>query len=267
METVERILAFAGHPAFQAVVGFATLVALIIALVETRNSRRLAGDLRNQGELMDRISQSVSTKVIGPFPEYLETLSEILAGAKSSLCIVCPYPEHACFSCPDHYPAYEAALMAALRNSDMSVSMSVTTGELRLKHDREQFHVAHDKWDNWVKDNRTKLDLYYNRHSGTATNVQKLSSIDGLKSAEDWHRFQEACEQAALARWKDADGKFELTECSEIMPIFIWIVDGKEAVFTIMGYDENGLGYAVHTLDKGLVDALKSLCDRYNRMK
>jgi hypothetical protein len=266
---MESLNNFFLSPTVSAIVALATLLALLLAVYESMRSKRQSTQLqsvseeflKNQREL-EKISQSLSTKVIGIFPNYLDRLAELISSAENSVRIMCAYPQHGAFSCPDGWSKLEGAIREVIRNDEIGVELVFSSSRVRLENDREQFHEALSDWDSWKNRNSRQLSVYFQKNSG-GVNTSDYHSPQDLKTCEDWFQLQELCEQNALAVWRGWDGLLDITEVDELMPVFVWIRDDNEAIFVLMSYEQSAVSYAFYTCDAGLVGALASLVHRY----
>lgn len=71
-----------------------TIVALGIAAWQTYEARK-------QTKALQEIHQSLTTRYLGPYPEFLSTIIPILESAKTSLIILTHCPAYAGFTNPD----------------------------------------------------------------------------------------------------------------------------------------------------------------------
>ncbi|MBL4595126.1 MAG: hypothetical protein JKX99_00975 [Robiginitomaculum sp.] len=253
---MQEILSFFSGTAVQALVSLSTVIALIFALLQTYQSKKHERVLRD-------LSGSVSTILVASFPDHLLHIASMIERAEKSLHLLVAFPEQAYFSNPDGYLKYESAVNGALRNPKIYVRMIFADKDYRLLSDRRQFRDAGADWGSWKKKHYDNLNRYMDGHRSTAKKMGLITPND-IKDSENWHLFQEACEQVAIERWRDMDGRAEIVEVDTFMPMSIWIVDGVETMFLISGQDEV-VGHAVKTSDLGLSAALMSLQNRYYR--
>lgn len=104
MEYLYNILS---SPLTSIIVSFATLIALTLAIFESIVSKKrgeqlkeVSINLESHHEKLHKIGQSLSTQVIGVFPEYLPDIAYLLSRARKQVLIMCAYPQHGAFSNP-----------------------------------------------------------------------------------------------------------------------------------------------------------------------
>ena len=252
---MEYLNQFFLSPTLSALVGLATLLALILAIYESIRSRR-------QSNKLEEIGQSLSTRVIGTFPHYLDRLANLISSADASILGMCAYPQHGAFSCPEGWSRLEGAVREVIRNDNVSVELIFASSRIRLENDQEQFHEAVTDWEEWKSRHEAELRRYFQKNEGGVRSSPYASEAD-LKSEYDWFNLQESCEQHTLSVWKGWDSNLDITEVDELMPVFLWVRDDQEAIFVMMSYDHTAVSYAFYTCDSGLLRALTSLARRY----
>lgn len=216
------------------------------------------------------LESSLSTRFIGQFPHYLDDLARMIDKSRRTVEVLCAFPEHAHFSAPTSWCLVEEAIARKLADREVQVVMVFNDAASRMEADRIQFREAQDDFPAWRAAHRAELAEYIRSHAvcarefGLDRNAGPAPEdwSEGLRTAEDWHQFQELCEQHAIRRWMGRDGGATILECERFLPVFAWIVDGEEAIFTLMGYGD-ALGFAIHSMDKGVVDAVASVVKRY----
>jgi len=252
---IDYLNQFFVSPTVSALVGFATLIALILAIYESVRSRR-------QSRKLEEIGQSLSTRVIGTFPDYLDRLARLISSADNSVLAMCAYPQHGAFSCPDGWSKLEGAIREVIRNDEISVEFIFSSSRVRLENDREQFREAVTDWEEWKSRHEKELSRYFQKNQGGVSSSQ-YPSVSALASEEEWFDLQEKCEQYALSVWRGWDGNLDIMEVDALMPVFLWVRDSREAIFVMMSYDQSAVSYAFYTCDGGLVRALIALAQRY----
>lgn len=242
----------------------ATVWALVLA---KRHESHLKGhelQLERQYEGLQKISSSLSTKYIKEFPDYLPDIEELVLSARKSLRVMCTYPQHGAFSQPETWKDIKNAITEKISEDYIEAEMVFSSAHQRVRADVKQFEEAISNWSSWRDDNRDRLQKYISTHRSARVRT-KITSADpdsrgGLKDAVDWLWFQDESERATVFDWHD---HARIYESDHLMPLFVWIVDDREAVFVIMTYDHEVLGYGFKTVDMAAIKSLIRLFDRY----
>jgi len=221
-----------------------------------------------QHKKLGDIDGKLSTTFIGTFPNYLENVSEFIESAKSTLDIMCTYPQHGAFSNPKGWQHIDLAIQKVIYNKDVAVRMVFSSSDQRLFADTHQFSDAFKDWQRWYSENNSKLIEYICCHGDVDfpwPNGQDLSSDDrDINNPYEWLWFQDEAEKTVAKAWASKNSKVRIKESPHLMPLFVWIVDeGREAIFVVMTYDNNSLGHAFKTSDRGIISALTELVERY----
>jgi len=202
--------------------GIATCLALFLSILE---SKRLTG-----------IHQSLSTRVVGNFPDNVPHITSLLGEAKGQILIVCDSPAYGFFSNRRAYLDYRHKLQT-LADDDVNIKMVAFDRERSIGASRAQFGSDIDKI--------RELDSYKQYFSGTDSEPQ---------TAEEFFEYLES----KVDRERDVFASL-LTETNGDIPLYFWLVDGREAVFSFPTLRKRPPEVAFRTSDKWLIEIFKDI--------
>jgi hypothetical protein len=209
-------------------------------------------DARHHTKELGKIENALSTRFIGTFPEYLEKITELIERATKSICILCDYPAYCSFTDHRQYERYRNALRDQLiAEPNLEIRLTCLDRSRRDRADREQFATAIADWENWKCDNRETLEKLQTDHRMNVT-------LDAL-TIEQFFEMGESDSKRII----DDFGGVGVREVSVDISIHFWIIDGREAIFTIPLRDS--IEYGFFTSDNKLITAFSQLADRYSR--
>ncbi|MGD2087063.1 MAG: hypothetical protein PVH61_12850 [Candidatus Aminicenantes bacterium] len=214
---------------------------------------------RAQTVKLDNISESLSTRFIGPFPDYINEINRILANARSKVSIACDVPSFVAFSDPDAWFTYQKNIEKKIR-AGINMEITFLDKDLRKKTYRDQFKQARLFFSKWVQsDNiQDRMRAYIRCHPTAKEEPQCY---------EDFERSLEENDDDLILRF------FSHTSLVETgIPLFnyFWIVDNIQAVFAIPTAVEPKGGFVTHgfyTEDPRLIAALRSVGVKYRGSK
>lgn len=208
------------------------------------------------------ISGSLSTKVIGPFPDYVKGIANLLNQATDdltapvggkSIVIVCDVPCYCIFSGPNEWLVYRNALETAVLNREQRpVQIVWMNSDRRQQLLREQFKPSSDDdatvWKTDVV--RKRLTLFLERYARDK-NANLITYAEFNAIVEHQHAKIITDLQAA-----------ELKEHRDRLHLLFWIVDDEEAIFAIPNFADRGRGLGFYIRDKKIIDGLRSIYSR-----
>jgi hypothetical protein len=217
--------------------------------------RQTANGIRQTVTELDSISNTLPTRHIGQFPEYLEHIVTLVTNAKKSVTVLCDFPAYGSFSAPDTFLAYHQALERHLNLNRVVVALTCLTEPSRLNLIREQFSKQQSNWSDWKfkADSRSKLERFL-EHRGRAATVDTLT----------FESFAEFLEDENVRALQDMFAGAHLQTVESYVPVYFWLVDDKEAVFALPSFDrttETGF----YTRDSALIEGFKDVLSRYHR--
>ena len=224
-----------------------TLIALGLASYQVRQAKGQSRRLQAHEERLGDVAASLSTRYLGPFPDYLPTAIEIIKGATREILVMRCNPTPAYFSHPLLWNAYNGALDERI-HSGVEVTVVCGNRRGRLLRTYDQFEHTEEDWEEWRSSNHEKLEDFLARQCPGAR-VEEVTTEEFLK---------------ALVKTQDRlihelFGTCKRLEVQATMALEAWIVDSREAVFTIQSTHEHGVSHGLYTSDPGFVLALASV--------
>jgi hypothetical protein len=230
-----------------------TVVALVLALIQYFDAQRQTSTLK-------AISESLSTRNVGQFPTYLQVIANMIEKADKSITILCDHPGYGIFSAPDEFQRYSKTIQKKIVD-EKEVQLMFLNGHRRQGLHKEQFHRK-DDWEKWKTENSERKQLM-KRFCNSYGKGKKAKSITH-------NEFLNLLEYAHDEVLKNDFGKAERWETDLLVPLYFWICDDREAVFSIALFDREArdAGFrtiAFRTEDPNLVRPLKDIFDRYTK--
>jgi hypothetical protein len=217
---------------------------------QTQHLADVSDSMATQTLKLGDICQTLSTKYLNAFPQYVPKIAELIDTAQHDLAILCTQPAHAVFSNNQGWWEMKQALERAVRR-DVKIDCIFGTPESRRELIAAQFADAlHDEtsWRAWRDDpeNQKRLRVFLD-----------CFAIPQNPADVDRELFQEMFEQATL---EDLNTTFRsphvsVGEIDSHMPLFLWIADGRTAVFATSSLVPVFVSQAFWTPDQILVDA------------
>ncbi len=242
---------------FVSIVGLVlTIVAFGIAIWQTRLAISQNRDASSQANRLGQIADALSTKYIGPYPQYIAQIPEVLSRATRQIRVLCSVPMHGVFNSPDAWLKSKQAIEAFLADStsDRELRCVFATKEEREKLQRNQYKSLEANWEKWNHDpdNQKKLLSLLNR----------VAPRDAAAS-KTFEGFLQLLERASV---RELSTTFERALISEIEyppPMFLWIADDKEAIFVLKTTYPEFRAEAFWTSDARLIQSLTKIHESY----
>jgi hypothetical protein len=192
------------------------------------------------------IQKAISTKYLGPFPQFLGQIIRVINNSHDKMTISCDFPGYAKFSAPEPAAEYLEALDKALqRNPLITIDVLCLEPTARTIHRNKQFSPG------WIAIQKNRNDA-----SNYLTRVK--ASDPGNPTLESFTTALNEADEAVLRR---PSFKAAQPRVSDHMPIYFWIGE-NEAVFSIPTFsqsDEHGF----YTSDPLLIVGLLEMHERY----
>jgi|ERR1043166_530397 hypothetical protein len=216
-----------------------TIVALVIAFIHLFELNRTV-------RRMQRVEEKMATQYLGEFPSFLRRVNNVIKNAQKHLVIVCDFPAYADFSAPAGSDDY----FYEIRKKRDIVELTILDFAGRQRYLNMQFPV--EIWEHWrgMPDLRKKVSPYLTRHA---------QSPDAVISRSDLFRVMNERDDDIL---RDVFGG-KCNQSTIDIPIYLWVADCDEAVFSISAPNEEGLEHGFYTTDRSLIKALLDLRLRY----
>lgn len=220
-----------------------TAVALFLSIVQHRQSKKHAHRL-------GLISESMSTKFLGNFPDYLGPLVDVIEKAEQELVVVCTIPAHGSYSDNKWYLRYRQAIEAKILDG-VDVVMLTSNAEARERLLDEQFAQALHHWDDWFAEHENKAKEVL---------VSGYCSEDDF-AALNFDEFKRCLERTNFEALHALRTAKSLEEYDDLLHLWVWVIDQREAVFVLPSFASGTRGglrraYGFRTLDQRLVNSL-----------
>jgi hypothetical protein len=216
------------------------VAALVFAFVQLRHSRHLIRDAARIVDGTEVIANALSTRFIGEFPKNMRTILEVLRDATSHVEILVDIVAYGHYSSPDSFLAYRQQLEALGSKPDIELRMVVHGPRLTDASRRAQF-----KADEFPKLQQTDLYLQFTKKKREPKSYEEFIQLL-LEEEKSWDDHM--VKQGA-----------KIFPAEEPFPFFLWLVDGREAVFSFQTYGEHYHEICFRTRDGNLVKAFSDL--------
>lgn len=225
-----------------------TVVALLLALIQMFEARLQAKKLKD-------VKESLSTRYIGPFPEFLPQIVTMLQQANRKIVISCDCPSYGIFS---HHRAWRDYVKTIEEKMDNNVKVSLTCPDSNMRDhfNREQFAKEGEDWDYWKKSKPIA-----DRLSIILPSRLPETNIDSLTRES----FLRMLEKADLEMLTGAFARAEKHEIPMFVSMFFWIIDDSQAIFSFSTMSEQNSEHGFYTVDMKLISAFLETRDRYHR--
>lgn len=232
-----------------------TTIALVIAGWQFYQARKQTNEL-------SEIKDSLSTRFIDRFPDYLIKINDLLNEAKNSIEIVCDVPGFGHFSQPDNWFEY-LEIIRKKKHQGLNINITFHNREIRQKFRKEQFAQASGgKWNDWKlnPEIKPKMEKFLKK-----SNIE--ISVDKIEFSE-FINLLESSENEIINH--DFKG-LSITEVKSNIAIYFWIIDGRKAIFAIPSFSKEYPGFLTYgfiTSDPRLIStfhALKRKLEQWNK--
>lgn len=221
-----------------------TVVGLVLSIVALMAARQQTTDLK-------LISNSLSTRYLGQFPDYFPDVIDVIKSANKELKVVCTIPIHGVYSKRDGWLGTKHELENA-ENRGVSVFCVFADRTNREDFLKRQFPNAVAQWSTFRTNNLQKIEIFLKSHgSGT---------IDALSSNGFFDLFDKAAATELNTTYKSATVK----EVAYRPSVYMWIADEKSAVFAISSTAPAFFAEAFRTTDTKLIQSLVRLHREYS---
>jgi hypothetical protein len=207
---------------------------------------------RSQTNALKQISQSLTTRYLGQFPDFYDNIIEIVSAAKTSVKTIYDLPAYACFSRTEEWLQFDHQLtLLSQRGIDIKIGFYADAQRRRML--REQFHYDSPKsWEAWRQRSDVSVKMEKFRRLYAEQNVDIEDQEDFLLLLDNVH------DQTAK--------RFEVlhrgVSISSLISIYAWIVDENVAIFVLPSYTGGLSEYGFITNDARVVAALSNMIDR-----
>jgi hypothetical protein len=266
------------------------ILALNVALRHERDLKRVSGTLNDVSGRLDRVTHSILTRTIGPFPDFIPHITALLEQAETSILVMCDNPAYGFVSNGDAFDPYLVELKRQIArrasNPSFSVELMFLAAQEREELHRDQLKVhakTDEEWERWRDQNtpHEELEAFLRRaHSVCKPGVRPLSDDDiSMKlaqfSRDDFVECLAEVNDVILKHHLYGAKKYVLrlrnmVGASLALPLgptnYFWMRDGRHAIFAVVPLGdepEQRREVAFETHDPNLIDALKGTFSRY----
>lgn len=231
-----------GNPLITSIGLILTIIALSLSIWQLIKANK-------QTSVLTNIKKSITTRYIDEFPYYFPQIISMLAEAKTSIVIACDLPCYASFSDRINWIDYKHILETKAHKS-ISINMLYYNESLRNFLLMEQYSEIRTNWDIWKDDinNKNKVLQYLKSMNSKAT-------INSFRFTD----FLELLEKENTETIKTFSNHIKMQEIDTNMPIFFWIIDGKQAIFAIPSNSKNFKTYGFITSDPRLIETFHTI--------
>jgi hypothetical protein len=204
-------------------------------------------------ELSENLSNTVQTRAIGHFPENLRAIVELIENSNKRLVIATDVANYGQLSNADECARYHAALVDCEARS-VSVEIIAYSGARADAERRWQFTdyvkkgedgfrelVGEERWIRFAEKNRI-------------VNVQNCDDVFKALVYADLN-FRHGISQTSTVK------VFDLPNAVDTLPVFFWLRDGEEAIFSLFTIGEKGREISFRTVDQSITDILSETFD------
>jgi hypothetical protein len=239
-------------------IGWSTILSLVLAVValtlatsQSYQAVRQAKRLNEQSEKLQFVTDSLSTRYLGRFPDYIPHVIQLIDEANVDLRILAANPVPAFFTAPKL--ALDYANAVERKSRVVRVRLTCLNGTQRRRRLQVQFPTTPEKWSDWKPANQAQIEEFLR-----FWHPKFDADIDHQKFLELLTKVQQSLFKRAFQ-----DYGVKVREVSRMIAVQAWIADESRAVFSIESSDE-AYTEGLYTSDPKFVKALASMADLYD---
>lgn|GEM_PF-4464833 len=198
--------------------------------------------INEQAQSINDQAQSLTTQNISDFPGNIPEIVKLINNAESEISIVTDVPYYGCYSNPIESQKYLDAIIHKI-DSRVNVKIVVYNDSLRANAREKQFESK--KFQDWSKSEKFK-NFCHDSH----TKIESYNDFSIEIEKRHTHFIQQACRRQNY-----------IHIMTDKTPIFLWVRDKKEAVFSFP--DDWKEEKVFRTFDKDLVEILSRKAQEY----
>ena len=204
--------------------------------------------ITNLHTLSESLKNTVQTRAIGHFPENLRAIVDLLEHANERIVIATDVASYGQLSNPDECLRYHAALVAcAARN--VKVELIAYSGERSDAERRWQFTDHVNQGDEGFRKLTSEERWKYFSEKNGILNVNSTEDVFKSLAFADL-KFRHGISQTPTIK------VYDLPNPVDTLPVFFWLRDGEEAIFSLFTVGENGREISFRTIDQSITDIL-----------
>lgn len=212
---------------------------------------------------MTEIARSVTTRYVGPFPDYLADVLDLARGARRRLWIMADCVDHGSFSDPVLFKSVRREIEDAAQNRDVSVQILVCGEPAPISR-------SSPWWGYTFEEALTKggfkecLDFYCKYNHKKPEELPNDDATYRKMLLDDYEKVEKGFRTAgADIRPAAQPGPKAGAHQNDKEPgLFFWLQDDKEAVFILAHTGPNSQGLAFRTRDSSLIKIIESTFQR-----
>lgn len=248
------------------------VLAFVVGLIHIGEIRRVMREAKTQADqakthtnaleahakTLDQIERSLSTRLLGTFPDYYEDIVGLLGDAQERIVVFCDHPAYGSFSKRATWEfGYHHNLKRQLVKERRRLEITCLDEAGRRESVTQQFFEAGKNWETLKQEATEKLEELLRAHP-------KASKIPDLTQKE----FEDILESEEVRTLEDLQGA-DIHEINAHMPLYFWLIDSgsarARAIFAIPSFSEKIVEYGFITTDQGLISAFEVMRNRYLR--
>lgn len=223
-------------------------LAIIFAIVQFLDARDEEKDMRKIEHHVTEMVGQISTRGIRPFPENLDDIIVMLRGAKNSVRVMVDFPGYGQYSAPERHKEYQAALNEAAQRPAVKFQLVSYDDVLTTEESKAELKAPIPPT---RKEDKEKFEAYLKANGiSQASAPNNFAELHALLRK---HQEQSLVELTAAVKHPEG---LERRYLSERVPIFLWLVDNREAVFTFKNLERNEDAASIRTTDGSLIKNL-----------
>lgn len=199
------------------------------------------------------IKESISTKYIGLFPDFIPYTLDMLRNANKTIEIVCDFPCYSYFSDHEKYISYTNIIND---KASKNVSIHLTCPDAKRRKELAMKQLGGDQVGWPLKEElKSKLNEFISRER-----IEK--SFETLTFEDLNERIEEVNAFVLKNIFRN-----KCYEVDQELPLFYWIVDENQAVFSIPSFTDFNKEQGFLTSDANLIKALKDTNIKLDKKK
>lgn len=198
--------------------------------------------------LSESLTNTVQTRAIGHFPENMRAIVALIKDTNERLVIATDVASYGQLSNPDECARYHAALVACAAR-DVSVEIIAYSGTRADAERRWQFTEYVKKGDDGFRELVSEDRWKHFAGKNGIVNVKDCEDVFKALVFADL-KFRHGISQTSTVK------VFDLPNPVDTLPVFFWLRDGEEAIFSLLTVGENGREISFRTVDQSITDIL-----------
>jgi hypothetical protein len=221
-----------------------TVLALLLSIFQLIQASCGAQDIK-------LIADSVSTQYVDIFPKNMPEIIKLINRTEHSLTVITDVAAYGHFSSPPNSANYVRAL-EALNDPDRNIHIEVLCYNPTKAREKlvEQFGIQDFeaiKFETFKKENKT-YKTYLSRHNGEEPQSAGALYTQIIQAGD-----------ALMKNLIKSNSTTTVKTTSEDLPIFMWIRDDKEAIFSLHNYGQSPREDSFRTTDARFIARLKEI--------